>query len=215
VAQLDPSSVKIGPNGEATVPHVPLNKFVAAMYGTVDAINTVTASMWPKFGKWWVGQTPRFSKAIAVRRQVIEEQVQGAIRRFEATGEAKTAIECMFMWEKKAAEKQGRKLDSENKVLRDEVRLKVFFTTSPCITFSLYSLANFGYPVRSDWGQFLAGYHTSSSTLSWTFIHLTRTPEVQAKLRDVLNTAYGAAHAERRAPSHAELSKSGCPTSTP
>lgn len=149
---MDPSSLKVGRNGEATFPHVPLNKFAAAMYGTVDTINAVTAFFWPRLGQYYVRQRPRFSKAIAVRRQVIEEQVQAAIKRFEATGEPKMAIEYVLMREKKAAEKQGCKLDYTNKVLRDEVRLKVFFTTSPCITFSTYSLANFGYLVRSDWG---------------------------------------------------------------
>lgn len=44
VAKMDPSAVKIGRNGEATFPHVPLNKFATAMYGTVDTINAVTAS---------------------------------------------------------------------------------------------------------------------------------------------------------------------------
>jgi cytochrome P450 len=60
-------------------------------------------------------------------------------------------------------------------------------------------------------GQFLAGYHTSSSTLSWIFIHLTRSPEIQAKLRDILHTTYNTAHAEGRAPSYDELSKSRVP----
>lgn len=151
VAKMDPSSVKIGRNGEATFPHVPLNKFAAAMYGTVDTINAVTASFWPRLGQYYVRRRPRFHKAIAVRRQVIEEQVEAAIKRFEAKGEPKTAIEYMLMREKKAADKQGRKPDYRNTVLRDEVRLNVFFITSPCITFSLCSLANFGYPVRSDW----------------------------------------------------------------
>ncbi|KAF2806011.1 cytochrome P450 [Mytilinidion resinicola] len=182
VAQLDPSRVEIGRHGEAKFPTAPFNKFTASLYGTVDAVNVVTASLWPKFAKWWVRQIPRYSTSIAVRRQVIREQVQGAIRRFEATGEAKTAIEHMLAREKKAAEKQGRKPDYENQVLMDEIG-----------------------------GQFIAGFHTSSSTLSWIFIHLTRSPDVQAKLRHALHTAYSAAHAERRPPSTAELTKGRVP----
>ena len=210
VAQLDPSSVTIGRNGEATFPHGPLNKFVAAMHGTVDAVTTVAASVWPKLGEWWVRQIPKFSKAAAVRRQVIDEQVQRAVGRFEATGEAKTAIEYMLMREKKAAEKQGRKPDYENKILRDEVRFKASRTTlmSHSRFVVLLILDLFGEQIG---GQFLAGYHTSASTLSWMLIHLTRSQQVQVKLRDALHTAYGAAHAERRTPSHAELSKSQVP----
>lgn len=151
VAKMDPSNIKKGRNGEALFPHVKLNRFAEAMYGTVDVINATTATFFPSLGQYYVRRRPRFSKAIAVRRQVIEEQVQAAIKRFEATGEPKTAIEFMLMREKKAAEKQGRKPDYTNKVLRDEVRLRVFFTTSLCMTFSFYSLANFGYPVQSDW----------------------------------------------------------------
>jgi len=55
--------------------------------------------------------------------------------------------------------------------------------------------------------MFLAGFHTSASTIAWIFIELTRYPDVQAKLRRALHSAYSAAHAERRAPSNAELNK--------
>lgn len=44
---LDPASVKMGRNGEAKFPHPELNKFAAAMYGTVDTINATTETFWP------------------------------------------------------------------------------------------------------------------------------------------------------------------------
>jgi len=121
VAQLNPSSLKTGGNGEALFPHAPPNKFVAAMYATVGAVNDTTACSWPRFGKYLVRN--KYRNSIAVRRQVIEEQVQNAIKRFQATGEVKTGIEYMLMREKKGAEKQGQKPEYESTILRDEVGL--------------------------------------------------------------------------------------------
>ncbi|KAF1999193.1 cytochrome P450 [Amniculicola lignicola CBS 123094] len=180
--KLEPSSVEIGRNGEAKFPHVQLNKFAAAMYGTVDTINATTATFWPRLGQYYVRQRPAFHNAIATRRQVIEQQVQAALKRFETTGKPETAIEFMLFREKKAAEKQGRKPDYTNTVLRDEIG-----------------------------GQFLAGYHTSSSTLGWIFIHLTRTPDIQTKLRSAVHAAFSTAHAEKRVPTHAEMLKTRVP----
>ena len=88
---------------------------------------------------WWIRQTPRYRKVTAVKRRVVREQVQGALKRLHATGETKTAIEHMLMREKKAAEKQGRKPDYENQILMDEVRLMVFPTISTVLR-SLYGL---------------------------------------------------------------------------
>ncbi|KAH7372015.1 cytochrome P450 [Pyrenochaeta sp. MPI-SDFR-AT-0127] len=181
-SKMQPSSIKIGRNGEAKFPHVQLNKFAAAMYGTVDTINATTATFWPSLGKYYVRRRPAFHNAIATRRQVIEQQVQAALKRFEATGHPETAIEFMLFREKKAAEKQGRKPDYTNTILRDEIG-----------------------------GQFLAGYHTSSSTLSWIFIHLTRAPDIQIKLRSAVHAAFSTAHAEKRAPNHAEMLKTRVP----
>ena len=125
VSQLDPSSVEVGPNGEAKFPEAPLNEFIAALYETVDAIDKVTKSMSPRLAMWWIRQTPRYKKVTAVKRRAVTEQVQGALKRLHATGETKTAIEHMLTREKKAAEKQGRKPDYENQILLDEVRLIV------------------------------------------------------------------------------------------
>ena len=127
LAQLSPSRIKIGSYGEAIFPHVPLNAFVEAMYTTVNAVNYVTAFPWPRLGKWWVRQIPKFRKAIVVRRRVIEQQVKAAIERFSATGETKSVIEYMLMREKKIAEKQGQTPDYNSEVLRDEVRTNLFF----------------------------------------------------------------------------------------
>ncbi|OAL00812.1 cytochrome P450, partial [Phaeosphaeriaceae sp. SRC1lsM3a] len=179
---LDPASVKMGRNGEAKFPHPELNKFAAAMYGTVDTINATTETFWPALGQYYVRRRPAFHRAIAMRRQVIEQQVQAALKRWQATGKPKTAIEYMLSREKKWAEKQGRTPDYTNTVLRDEVG-----------------------------GQFLAGYHTSSSTLSWIFIHLTRAQNVQTKLRSAVHAAFSTAHAEERAPTHAEMLKTRVP----
>lgn len=55
-------------------------------------------------------------------------------------------------------------------------------------------------------GQFFAGFHTSSTSLSWIFIHLTRNPAVQAKLHDALHTAFSTAYAEHRVPTQADIS---------
>jgi cytochrome P450 len=48
-------------------------------------------------------------------------------------------------------------------------------------------------------------------TLAWTFIYLTRPPDLQSKLRHALHAAYSDAHAEKRAPTLAELTKARVP----
>jgi hypothetical protein len=206
--KMEPSSIKIGRNGEAKFPHVQLNKFAAAMYGTVDAINATTAAFWPRLGQYYVRRQPAFHKAITTRREVIEQQVQAALKRFEATGKPETAIEFMLFREKKVAEKQGRKPDYANTILRDEVGL----TISPSIPLlptqaSIHHCLNISTNTQQIGGQFLAGYHTSSSTLGWIFIHLTRAPDIQTKLRSTVHAAFNIAHAEKRAPTHAEMLK--------
>lgn len=60
-------------------------------------------------------------------------------------------------------------------------------------------------------GQFIAGLHTTSTTLAWTFIYLTRLQHVQRKLRDALHQACSDAHAEKRVPTLAELTASRVP----
>ncbi|KAH6694899.1 hypothetical protein BKA61DRAFT_711773 [Leptodontidium sp. MPI-SDFR-AT-0119] len=113
VSQLDPSSVETGLNGEAKFPEGQLNEFIAGIYETVDAIDKVTKSMSPTFAMWWLRQTPRFKKIIAIKNQVVREQTQAALERLLATGKTETAIEYMLMREKKAAEKQGQKANYE------------------------------------------------------------------------------------------------------
>ncbi|KAF2251175.1 cytochrome P450 [Trematosphaeria pertusa] len=181
-SKLDPSSIETGPNGEAKFPEAPLNEFITALYQTVDAIDQVTKSVSPTFTMWWLRQTPRYKKVMTVKRKVVKEQVRGALRRLETTGVTKTAIEHMLMREKKAAEKQGRKPDYESPILMEEIA-----------------------------GQFIAGLHTTSTTLAWTFIYLTRLPEIQANLRDALYKGYPDAHAEKRFPTLAELNKARVP----
>ncbi|KAJ5096379.1 cytochrome P450 [Penicillium alfredii] len=178
-SKLDPSEVEVGPNGEAKFPEGHLNEFIGALYETVDAIDKVTKSISPRFAMWWIRQTPRYRKVTAMKRKVVREQVQGALQRLHSTGETKTAIEYMLMRENKAAEKQGRKPDFNNQAMMDEIA-----------------------------GQFIAGLHTTSTTIAWTFIYLTRYPEIQNKLLQALQTAYPEAHAEKRAPTLAELTKS-------
>lgn len=145
--KLDPSSVKMGRNGEAKFPHPELNKFAAAMYGTVDTINATTETFWPALGQYYVRRRPAFSRAIATRRRVIEQQVQAALKRWQATGKPRTAIEFMLAREKKWAEKHGHKPDYTNTVLRDEVSLSTF-CYSPCFTsFSPLKPVLFGFPL--------------------------------------------------------------------
>lgn len=56
-------------------------------------------------------------------------------------------------------------------------------------------------------GQFIAGLHTTSTTLAWTFIYLTKLPDIQNQLRQALHAAYPAAVSENRNPSLDELNK--------
>ncbi|KAE9565955.1 hypothetical protein CGMCC3_g17858 [Colletotrichum fructicola] len=182
LSQLNPSNIEIGPDGEVKFPEVPVHEFISALYETVEGIDEVTKSMFPWLKTWWINQTPKFRKLVAVKRQVVREQIQGSLRRLDETGEAKTAVEYMLMREKRTADREGRKPDFENPVLMDEIA-----------------------------GQFIAGLHTTSTTLAWTFIYLTRLPDIQTKLRDALHTAYADARNENRTPTLAELNKTRVP----
>ncbi|KAK1992804.1 cytochrome p450 monooxygenase [Colletotrichum falcatum] len=182
LSRLDPSRVEVGPDGEARFPEAPVHEFISTLYETVEGIDKVTKSMVPWLKTWWISQTPKFRRVTAVKRRVVREQIQGSLRRLRETGEAKTAVEHMLMREKRTADKQGRKPDFENPTLMDEIA-----------------------------GQFIAGLHTTSTTLAWTFIYLTRLPAIQAKLRDALHAAYADARSESRAPTLAELNGTRVP----
>jgi len=130
VAQLDPSTLEIGPNGEAKFPHAAFNTFTGGLYGIIDAIDFITSSPWPQLVSKYVRYIPKFGKAIATKKRIIKEQVQAAGRRLETKTEATTALESMLLREKKMAEKQGRKPDLENQTMMDEVSWKNFFTTT-------------------------------------------------------------------------------------
>ncbi|KAF5520693.1 Cytochrome P450 monooxygenase TRI13 [Colletotrichum aenigma] len=109
LSQLHPSSIKIGPDGEAEFPEAPVHKFISALYQTVEGIDEVTKSMLPCLKTWWINQTLKFRKLVAGKRQVMREQIQGSLRRLDETGEAKTAVEYILMREKRTAEKEGHK----------------------------------------------------------------------------------------------------------
>ncbi|KAF4814429.1 Cytochrome P450 monooxygenase TRI13 [Colletotrichum siamense] len=178
LSQLEPSSIEIGSDGEVKFPEAPVHEFISALYETVEGIDEVTKSMFPWLKTWWINQTPKFRKLVAVKRQVVREQIHGSLERLDETGEAKTAVEYMLMREKRTAEKEGRKPDFENPILMDEIA-----------------------------GQFIAGLHTTSTTLAWTFIYLTQLPDIQTKLRHALHTSYADAHNQSRTPTLAELNK--------
>jgi cytochrome P450 len=182
VSHVDPASMAASSKGEAQFPKARVHKFISALYETVDKIDVVTKAMSPRLAMWWIRQTPSYKRITDVKRQAVKEQIQGALQRLEATGETRTAIEFMLAREKKAAEKQQRKPNFENPIMMDEIA-----------------------------GQFIAGLHTTSTTLAWTFIYLTRFPHIQCKLRDAIHLAYSDAHDQRRAPTLAELTKTRVP----
>ncbi|KAK3680824.1 cytochrome P450 [Podospora appendiculata] len=177
-SKLTPATVEVGPNGEAKFPTAPFNEFIEGVYEMVETIDWAAQSFSPSLATWWFRKTAKYRHVKAVERRVILELFQNGLNSIEATGEATTAIECMLMRERKAAEKQGREPDYYNQTMIDEIG-----------------------------GQFIAGLHTTSSTLAFIFIYLTRHPEAQTKLRHALHRAYSAALAENRAPTMAELTK--------
>jgi hypothetical protein len=202
VSRMDPASMAASPKGEALFPKAGVHKFISALYETVDKIDVVTKAMSPRLAMWWIHQTPSYKRITHVKRQVVREQIQGALQRLEATGETKTAIEFMLAREKKAAEKQQRKPDFENPIMMDEVSRRTLNPASNCILLTRrVQIA----------GQFIAGLHTTSTTLAWTFIYLTRFPHIQRKLRDAMHLAYSDAHDQRRAPTLTELTKTRIP----
>lgn len=121
LSRIAPTSLAVGPRGEVRFPRAPVHEFISALYETVDKIDVVTKAMSPKLAMWFIRQTPSYKRVTAVKRQVVKEQMQGALQRLEATDEPRTAIEHMLVREKKAAEKQDRKADFANSIMMDEV----------------------------------------------------------------------------------------------
>ncbi|KAJ5765922.1 cytochrome P450 [Penicillium odoratum] len=170
VSALEPSTVKVSTLREVEFPEGKHHPFIIALYKAVDA-DKVTKSMSPNFTMSWLRQAPRYRNVTAVKRRVVQEQVQSAQARFRATEEIKTAIEYKLMRETKAAEKQGRKPDYENTTIMEEVKYAYFPYSPPKTLIS---------------GQYIAGLQMTSTTLAWSFIHMTRYPEIQNKLRKAL-----------------------------
>ncbi|KAK3320378.1 cytochrome P450 [Cercophora scortea] len=191
-SKLTAATVEVGPNGEAKFPNAPFNEFIEGVYEMVEAIDWAAQSLSPSLATRWFRKTAKYRHVKAVERRVILQLFRNGLSSIEATGEAKTAIECMLMRERKAAEKQDREPDYSNQTMIDEA--------CPSIP-----------PNKAIGGQFIAGLHTTSSTLAFVLIYLTRHPEAQTKLRRALHRTYSAALAENRAPTMAELTKTRVP----
>jgi len=121
LSRIAPTSLAVGPKGEVRFPRAPVHESISALYETVDKIDVVTKAMSPKLAMWFIRQTPSYRRVTAVKRQVVKEQIQGALQRLEVTDEPRTAIEHMLVREKKAAEKHNRKADFGNPIMMDEV----------------------------------------------------------------------------------------------
>ncbi|KAJ5170047.1 cytochrome P450 [Penicillium coprophilum] len=188
LSRLDPSSIEVGIHGEAKFLAAPLDEFITSMYETVDAMDKVSQSMAPRAMMWWIRHSPRYKRFAAIKRRVVQEQIIGALKRLSTTRETKAAIEYILTREKMAAEEQHRKPDFGSPILEDEVKSGVLIA-----------------------GLFIAGLHTISTTIAWSFIYLTRYPQVQERLRLALQTAYADADAENRAPTMIELTQTRVP----
>lgn len=88
-SHLGVSSVEVGSHSEIHSPYRPLNDFIAALYETVDAIDKITKSVSLRLSMWWMRQTPRYRKVTAVKRQVIREQIRGALKRLDSPSESR------------------------------------------------------------------------------------------------------------------------------
>ncbi|KAF4633198.1 hypothetical protein G7Y89_g4928 [Cudoniella acicularis] len=176
LAQLDNSKLGFGEHNEVIFPRVPLHPFIEGVCEVAEVITGIYTTPWsPKYISWWMRYMSRYKRLFVAKDRFIRICIHNAVRRLRKD-EVKTGMDHMVMREERAALKMGRQPTFGSQMMIDEV-----------------------------YGELIAGEHTTSAALVWTFKFLTDYPEVQAKLRDELHAVHTRATEEKRFPSISEI----------
>ncbi|OHW97284.1 cytochrome p450 [Colletotrichum incanum] len=161
---------------------------IQAILAAGDTIQDIADSGFVRLAWWWKGLQPRERKFVKMRAEFAKEQAALAINKLnkdtdeENESWVKSAVELVIQRERKFARKEGRDPVYWSPVMKDELL-----------------------------GFITAGHDTTSTTLCWGVKLLADCEHAQTRLRQELWAAHAKAHAENRAPSHNEISKTKIP----
>ncbi|KAM5377867.1 hypothetical protein ACJZ2D_004771 [Fusarium nematophilum] len=178
-------------SGEANAfdfPVEPIHPAIDATLKSVENVQGVASSGFPKLAWWLMGLQPSVQKMRAVRDQFIKGQVMEAVDRLhrEGMGDSEvhfqSAVDLIMQRERTFAGKAGRDPVYWSEAMKDEIL-----------------------------GFIVAGHDTTSTTLCWGVKFLTDNPSCQDRLRDDLRAVYTNAYAENRPPTPVEITESNIP----
>ncbi|THW15465.1 cytochrome P450 [Aureobasidium pullulans] len=156
-----------------------------------DAILTLTNSMeplishpFPKTYHWFLRQGKSYKNAKRYKDQEIETMMKEALDKFsgqrvdalETQGKDRSAIDHMIRRELLLSKKEDREPQFNTREAKDEI-----------------------------FGFLIAGYETTSTTVSWGVKLISDNQQSQSRLREVLRSTYADASAERRQPTAKEI----------
>ncbi|KAF4554576.1 Cytochrome P450-like protein 85 [Elsinoe fawcettii] len=130
-----------------------------------DCITSAIRSPHPRVAHWFIRQTSGYKAAKAHKDQLIAERLEDAKRRLLTKDATDDMIHCatdnMVRREQQAAEKENRAPTYDSAAAKDELM-----------------------------GFLVGGHDTTSSSVMWGMKHLSDSPRVQTKLRDILRAAF-------------------------
>ncbi|GKT46906.1 cytochrome P450 monooxygenase TRI13 [Colletotrichum spaethianum] len=183
-----PAHDRVGLAGTVEFAVVQPHESIEAILAADEVIQDVANSGFMKLTWWWKGLQPRQRKLKNMRAEFVREQTAHAIEKLHKDADeeneswVKSAVELIIQRERKFAKKEGRDPVYWSPVMKDELL-----------------------------GFIVAGHDTTSTTLCWGVKYLADCQRAQNKLRQHLRAAHADALAEKRAPSHNEISKAKIP----
>ncbi|KAL7621686.1 hypothetical protein AAE478_009013 [Parahypoxylon ruwenzoriense] len=169
-------------------PVAPIHNSVQAALESAENVQMVASSGFPRLAWRLISLQPRTKRMRAARDAFIKEQIMGAVEKLHSgqneldEGYIKSAIDLMMQRERTFAQKEGRDPVYWSEVMKDEVL-----------------------------GLIVAGHDTTSTTLCWGIKFLADNPTVQTRLRKALYSTHAKAFAEKRCPTHWEITGSKIP----
>lgn len=159
-------------------PAVPPNDILVSHNLQQEAVGASLTAPFPALFHKINNRRSQMQEAYSTRSRMIHKQIKLAVDRL-ARGEAvKSALAYMIKREVNAAAKASRQPVLDSPQMQDEL-----------------------------YGYIGAGHETTSTSLQWTFKHLSGHPKIQQKLRLSLRAAYADAEAEHRQPTVQEITK--------
>ncbi|KAK0647797.1 Cytochrome P450 27C1 [Lasiodiplodia hormozganensis] len=171
-----------------TFPQAQLDPSIQSMIDITDVMIHIKSALLPRVKWWFVLMLPHIRRAYQTKDRCIMQELKRSV---EASGGNKSsrddswvrsAVDHVVSRETRFAEKDGRAPAYFSPVMQDEV-----------------------------FGFVIAGHDTTSTTLSWGVKLLADHPRAQCRLRLALRAAFSASAAERRLPTHAEITKTPVP----